>query len=252
MKSVSEAFGLIISDEDYFAPKDLKRLLDYLELEDSCNRVTYLHTQDNFTLSSLSRMMGVDIPSHVLLATNPLIPTYMSSFVFPMQHVDTEILDISFVNQNLNYYPHLLLRNYLISNFSLHFRVLKDTQVTRGLESNSRDSAVNYLGLSEYVDRINFVLSWSKEHLNMNCFSYIHMTFILAAQLSAGHKDVSFKISFSEEGSLKISRSNSSKIFDRLASKLTYLLCEIALLYSHSVRRILTFGLFQSRTGSFS
>lgn len=240
MNSVTEDFGLIISDEDYFAPEDLKGLLNYLELEESCNRVAYVRTRDNFTLSSLTRMVGMDIPSRILLATNPLIPTYMSSFVFPMQHINNEILEISFNDQYLNYYPHLLLRNYLVGNFSLPFMVLEEARVTRGLESVSRDTAVNYLELSEYVNRINFVLLWSKNHLKMNRVSYIHMSYILAAQLSAGHKEDSFKISFTKERALVISLSDSNRIFDRISSYLMSFLCELALIYSHFVRRSLT------------
>ena len=177
-------YSLILSDEDYIDSENLTHLLAYLDCSGPLSLQYLVPTDDYFSLSSMRKLIGKKRLSCLdVLMTNPFIPTYMSGFIFPSGKnlFLTSVFEANF----FNYYPHLILRNRLLeAGTELH--ILSSALITRGMESLSRDTDVNYVDLEMGISRTNYFLSHYKNMKSHNWILEFWVACLVLAQTLPG------------------------------------------------------------------
>jgi hypothetical protein len=226
---------LILSDEDFIDSENLNRLLDYLDQYGVKNMQYLAPTEDYFSLSSMQKLIGKrDLSNIDVLMTNPFIPTYMSGFIFPSARFD--FLSSAFEANELNYYPHLILRNHLLES-GTKVNVLSSVLITRGLESDSRDVAVNYVDLEVGISRTNYFLSHYKNFKSHNWITEFWVASLILAQTLPGINVGYLSLKISQEGSVRFIGIE-HRAESNLKSKMYYCISKAIVFGSHVYRRI--------------
>jgi hypothetical protein len=224
-----------LSDEDFIDSENLTRLLGHLEGASLLNLQYLVPTDDYFSLSSMRKLIGKRRLSYLdVLITNPFIPTYMSGFIFPSGN--NLFLTSAFEANLYNYYPHLILRNRLLEA-GTELCILSSILITRGVESQSRDTDVNYVDLEMGISRTNYFLANYKTMKSHNWVLEFWVGCLILAQTLPGIHVGHLNLRILQEGDRKYigieyraEMSLNSKIFATIS--------KLVVFSSHIYRRI--------------
>jgi hypothetical protein len=235
LNSPKSIYSLIISDEDFIEKSSLSILLTHLE-DSASKEIQYLvTTNDNFSLSSMAKLIGKSKLSYLdIMLTNPHIPTYMSGFIYPADRAAQIVSETP--HDRLNAYPFLILRNRLLEEkVALH--ILSSATIHRGPESSSRDLEANYVDESVGIDRTNYFLSHYRSLESHNWLLEFWVASIILAQTRPGIKSgflrfKLFRLADKRFIGIFVTRS------PNLGTKLSYAVSDLTVFCSHIYRRI--------------
>lgn len=234
LKDVKSLFSLIMSDEDFLDSDNLDTLLTRLE-ETKKEELQYLiTTNDQFSLSSMRKMIGKKLTYLNVLLTNPHIPTYMSGFIYPADRVAAMVTKIP--PNKLNAYPFLILRNQLLSEH-VPVHILSEVTITRGPDSVNRDLEANYVDESIAIDRTNYFLSHYRNLQSHNWLLELWVASLILAQSRPGIKSGYLRLKLIRDtGNMYIGIGILQS--PDLGTKLSHIISEAIVYCSHVYRRV--------------
>lgn len=235
LKSPKSIFSLIISDEDFIEKSSLNILLTHLEDSRSKEFQYLVTTNDNFSLSSMKKLIGKRKLSYLdVMLTNPHIPTYMSGFIYPSERVAQIVSETP--HDRLNAYPFLILRNRLLQE-KVALNIIPSAKINRGPESSSRDLEANYVDESIGIDRTNYFLSHYRGLESHNWFLEFWVASLILAQTRPGIKSGFLRLKLfraADKTFIGVFVTNSPN----LGTKLSYAVSDVTVFCSHIYRRI--------------